>query len=223
MFENINTVLNTGGNHTILSISASILGAFLPALILSGYLKAKKEGSKSFRFALVLLPVAVSMVIILVNGNVGTGVAVMGAFSLVRFRSVAGTAREMTYIFLAMAIGLAAGTGYIAAALVFVAIVLVIIMLTDLLEAKSHIEKMLKITIPENLDNEEVINGIIKKHTVFNEFQEIRSAQMGGAYRLCWKVHLKDESKQKLLLDDLRCINGNMEVSLSRSMNEESI
>ena len=185
----------------------------------------RSRASKSFVVTLALLPAMVQLVIMLVNGNLGTGVAVMGAFSLVRFRSVPGSAREISSIFLAMAVGLATGTGYVAVAALSVAV----IGLAGLLYTVSSFgesrtqEKELKITIPESLDYTGVFDDIFQRYTHRRELVQVRTASMGSLYRLEYRITLKNAEAEKAFLDELRCRNGNLEISCGRvpSVREE--
>lgn len=150
----------------------------------------------------------------LVNGNLGTGVAVMGAFSLVRFRSVPGSAREICSLFLAMALGLATGMGYIGIA-VFLAVVLnlvqVLLVLSKFGEGVSE-EKELKITIPESLDYTGIFDDIFVTHTRRAELMRVKTSNMGSLYELCYRVTLKNRNTEKQMIDEIRCRNGNLTI-----------
>lgn len=154
----------------------------------------------------------------IVNGNLGTGVAVMGAFSLVRFRSLPGNSREIGNIFLAMAIGLATGVGYVGIAavlFVIVAVIQVLLMILPMI-GENQYEKDLKITIPENLDYQNIFDDVFETYTVSAELNKVRTVNMGSLYELQYRVALKDQSKEKAFLDDLRCRNGNLIISCGR-------
>lgn len=170
--------------------------------------------TKSFVITLALLPAIVQAVIMLVNGNLGTGVAVMGAFSLVRFRSVPGSAREICSLFLAMALGLATGMGYIGIA-VFLAVVLnlvqVLLVLSKFGEGVSE-EKELKITIPESLDYTGIFDDIFVTHTRRAELMRVKTSNMGSLYELCYRVTLKNRNTEKQMIDEIRCRNGNLTI-----------
>ncbi len=170
--------------------------------------------TKSFVITLALLPAIVQTVIMLVNGNLGTGVAVMGAFSLVRFRSVPGSAREICSLFLAMALGLATGMGYIGIA-VFLAVVLnlvqVLLVLSKFGEGVSE-EKELKITIPESLDYTGIFDDIFVTHTRRAELMRVKTSNMGSLYELCYRVTLKNRNTEKQMIDEIRCRNGNLTI-----------
>lgn len=176
--------------------------------------------TKSFVITLALLPAVVCVVIMMVNGNVGTGVAVAGAFSLVRFRSVPGTAKEICMLFLAMGAGLIAGMGYLAYAALFTLVMGLMFLLYNRLElgaAKNAATyKTLTITIPEDLNYTDIFNDIFEAFTDFHELVRVKTTNMGSMFRLTYNITLQDTSKEKELLDAIRCRNGNLEVSVSR-------
>lgn len=193
------------------------------SLVLGGiiaYAYAKQGcGSRNFVVTLALLPAIIQMVIMLVNGNLGTGVAVMGAFSLVRFRSVPGNAKEICRIFLAMAVGLATGMGYLAAAAVFVLLIEAVNLgyqVSGFGESKKS-ERMLKITIPEGLDYTDVFDDLFAKYTTNAELLQVRTTNMGSLYKLDYHIILKNLKMEKELIDQLRCRNGNLEISSGRA------
>lgn len=174
--------------------------------------------SKSFAVTLALMPAMVQVVIMLVNGNLGAGVAVMGAFSLVRFRSVPGTAREIGMIFFAMAIGLACGMGYLAFAVLFMLMIGVAFLglsASSFGDPKEE-EKLLKITIPENLDYDHLFDDIFRQFTSKTELIQVRTVNMGSLFELHYHVRLKSAAASKELLDQIRCRNGNLNISCGR-------
>ncbi len=198
----------------LLSLVCSLLLGALVALIYAYH----NSYHQSFMVTLALLPAIVQMVILLVNGNLGTGVAVMGAFSLVRFRSVAGGAREIGSIFLAMAVGLATGMGYLAVAVLFVlvmGVVTVLYTLTGFGQPRPG-EKELKITIPEGLDYTGIFDDLFRRYTRQWELVQVRTANLGSLYKLDYRVVLKDVTQEKAFLDELRCRNGNLEIVCGR-------
>ncbi len=176
--------------------------------------------TKSFAVTLLLLPAVVCAVIMIVNGNVGTGVAVAGAFSLVRFRSVPGTAKEIGTLFLAMGAGLIAGMGYLAFALLFAVILGAVFMLYNFLDfgAKKNANryKTFRVTIPEDLDYTGVFEEVFAGYTTSCELTGVKTTNMGSMFRLTYDVILKDPSREKELIDKLRCRNGNLEITVSR-------
>lgn len=174
--------------------------------------------TKSFVVTLALLPAIVQTVIMLVNGNLGTGVAVMGAFSLVRFRSVPGSAREICSLFLAMALGLATGMGYLGIAALFfvlVSAVQALLVLSKFGETKSA-EKELKVTIPENLDYTGIFDDIFATHTRRAELERVKTSNMGSLYELCYRITLRNRETEKQMIDEIRCRNGNLNIVCGR-------
>ena len=197
-----------------LSTATSLLLGILIALVHM----YRNQCAKGFAVTLALLPVTVLAVIMLVNGNVGTGVAVMGAFSLVRFRSVPGSSREIGSIFFAMAVGLATGMGYDAFALCFTLIVGVMSLLLSYSkfgESKAAV-KELKVTIPENLDYAGIFDDVMAKYTDRAELIRVKTTNMGSLYELRYEITLKDTSLEKKFIDELRCRNGNLSISCGR-------
>ncbi len=170
--------------------------------------------SKNFVVTLALLPAMVQLVIMIVNGNVGAGVAVMGAFSLVRFRSIPGSAKEIGSIFFAMAVGLATGMGYLAIAFVFLIVVGLMTLLLNTINfgEQESIEKELKITIPENLDYTGLFDDLFAKYTKGTELIRVKTTNMGSLYELYYHITLKGSEIEKSFLDDLRCRNGNLNI-----------
>ena len=188
-------------------------------LIMSFTYMYRTRYTKSFVVTLALLPAVVCVVIMLVNGNLGTGVAVMGAFSLVRFRSVPGTAREISSIFLAMAVGLATGMGYIGIAALFVVVIGAAdtIFTVSRFGEKQTRERALRITIPESLDYTEVFEEIFEQYLKRWELVQVKTTNMGSLFRLDYQVVLKNRKEEKKMIDDLRCRNGNLEILCSRT------
>ena len=176
--------------------------------------------TKSFIVTLALLPAVVCVVIMMVNGNVGAGVAVAGAFSLVRFRSVPGTAREITMLFLAMGAGLICGMGYLAFAGIFTLLLGLLSLIYAHLDLgakkQSALYKTLTITIPEDLNYTDVFDDLFAEYTHSWELIRVKTTNMGSMFRLTYDIKLKDPAREKELLDQLRCRNGNLEISLSR-------
>lgn len=176
--------------------------------------------TKSFVVTLALLPAVVCIVIMMVNGNVGTGVAVAGAFSLVRFRSVPGTAKEIGTLFLAMGAGLIAGMGYLGFALLFTIIMCGMFMLYNRLDfgakRNSATYKTFNITIPEDLDYTGVFEDIFAEYTTSHDLVRVKTTNMGSLFRLTYDVSLRDVTKEKEMIDKLRCRNGNLEITVSK-------
>ena len=219
--------LFTGLFDSTTAVSSLAVGHFLACLgtalalglVIALFYTYKNSATKSFLATLVLLPAIVSVVIMMVNGNIGAGVAVAGAFSLIRFRSVPGTAKEIASIFLAMAAGLVTGMGYLGYAAIFVLIIsLAGVLLTKLKlgEAeKPACDKTLRITIPEDLDYAGVFDDLFGEYTVKHSLVTVKTTNMGSLFKLTYNITLKDIKSEKEFIDKLRCRNGNLEISSS--------
>ena len=181
--------------------------------------------TQSFAVTLAILPMVVQVVIMLVNGNIGAGVAVAGAFSLVRFRSAPGTAREIGVLFLGMAIGLATGMGYVTlAALTFVIVSAALLALTALHFGQHDSgERILKITIPEDLDYEGLFDDLLAQYTTSHSLVKVKTTNMGTLYELEYRITLRSEDVPKAFLDALRCRNGNLNIVCGREIAKDSL
>ena len=176
--------------------------------------------TKSFVVTLALLPAVVCVVIMMVNGNVGTGVAVAGAFSLVRFRSVPGTAKEICTLFLAMGAGLIAGMGYLGFALLFTAVMCIMFVLYNRLDfgtkKNAAAFKTFTITIPEDLNYSGIFDDIFSEFTTSHDLVRVKSTNMGSMFKVTYNVMLRDVTREKEMLDKIRCRNGNLEIAVSK-------
>ena len=221
LLESVLTTPITAAGFFACTLASLILGA-----VIAGMSMIRSRYSKSFLITLATLPAIVQVVIMLVNGNVGTGVAVAGAFNLVRFRSVPGTAKEICALFLAMGAGLITGMGYLGFAVLFTVVMCLMFLLynrTDLGAKKNAaIYKTLTVTIPEDLDYTGVFDDILKIYTSACEMFHVKTTKMGSMFRLTYQVTLRDAEKEKEMVDKLRCRNGNLEISVSRQENTVS-
>ena len=194
--------------------------ALVLGLIMAAAYSITNRHTKSFFLTLSILPAIVCVVIMMVNGNIGAGVAVAGAFSLVRFRSAPGSATEISYIFFAMGAGLITGMGYLAYAALFTLVMSIIFVAIGLITSRrsSNKEKYktLKIVIPENINYSEVFDEVFKEYTTSVEQTRVKTTNMGSLYCVWYNITLKDPSKEKEFIDKLRCRNGNLEISVSR-------
>lgn len=197
----------------LFSLLTSLALGFVIALVFM----YRNRTSRSMVTTLVLLPAAVQTVILLVNGNLGIGIAVAGAFSLVRFRSLPGSAREIAALFIAMTVGLAAGTGYLLAAALFAILMSLAMLLLAGLRFGEPNEgiRELKITVPEGLDYETLFDDLLAKYTNESELTRVRTTNMGSLYELTYRVSMANNSTRDFL-DNLRTRNGNLSISLSR-------
>ena len=194
--------------------------ALIIGLILAGCYMYRTRYTKGFVATLALLPAVVCVVIMMVNGNVGTGVAVAGAFSLVRFRSVPGSAKEICSIFLAMGAGLVVGMGYLGYGFLFAVLLGAMTMLYSRIDfgsrRKGAFYKTLRITIPEDLDYTDVFEPILREYTQEFELTQVRTTNMGSLFRLSYDLTMRSEGKEKELIDKLRCRNGNLDITVSK-------
>lgn len=189
-------------------------------LILTFSYMYKTRYTKSFILTLGLLPAVVCVVIMMVNGNVGAGVAVAGAFSLVRFRSVPGTAKEICTLFLAMGAGLIAGMGYLGFAMLFTLIMCLVLIVYNRFsfgtKKNSALYKTVRIVIPEDLDYTGVFDGLFSEYCSAYELSQVKTSNMGSMFKLTYDVILKDAKKEKEFIDELRKRNGNLEITVSK-------
>ena len=181
------------------------------------------EHTSSFLLTLALLPAVVCVVIMMVNGNIGAGVAVAGAFSLVRFRSAPGSAKEIVTIFLAMGAGLISGMGYLGFAALFTVIMCAVFLFFNILTNRNMgrivVNKTVKITIPEDLDYTGAFDDIFAEYTKKCELVKVKTTNMGSMFRLTYNVMLADASKEKEMIDRIRERNGNLEIMVSKQEN----
>lgn len=215
MFESI---LSTNATLSIQNGAICILASVILGMVISLVHYYTSKSNKNFLITLAVLPLIVQVVIMLVNGNLGTSLAVLGAFSLVRFRSIPGNSKEITSIFFAMAIGLATGMGYITLAIlitVVISLLLVILTKTHFGENKQE-DRKLKITIPENLDYTNVFDDIFKNYTQTKQLEKVKTTNMGSMYELTYRVVLKKDKNEKDLIDEIRVRNGNLNITFGR-------
>lgn len=191
--------------------------ALAAGALLTGAYLYRTRSTKSFAVTLALLPAVVCVIIMMVNGNVGTGVAVAGAFSLVRFRSAQGTAREICAIFIAMGAGLISGMGYLAYALLFSLLMGAALMLCTRFSFGIHrgLHRTMHLTIPEDLDYTGVFDDIFEEYTTKHELTQVKTTNMGSLFRLTYDMTLRRPDCEKEMIDKLRCRNGNLEISVS--------
>ena len=202
----------------ICELTAMVLGFGTSLVFL-----ARDRHSNTFSQSLALLPGVVTLVIMLVNGNIGAGLAVAGTFALVRFRSAPGSAKEITALFFAVAIGLACGMGYVGYAALFFLVVAVYGLALSRFRfgEEAGIQRVLKITIPENLNYEELFDDLFETYTRRHELTRVRTTNMGTLYELSYNIELKDLRHTKEFIDAIRCRNGNLNISCGREEDRE--
>ncbi len=192
-----------------------VLGALLAFVFTY---RSKTNYTKSFVGTLLILPAVVAIVIMMVSGSIGTGIAVAGTFSLVRFRSIPGTAREIGAIFLAMAVGLACGMGYLGFAAIFAVVMGIVTLFYNLTSLGEHsadsLDKVLRITVPEDLEYGAAFGDVFSRYTTQANLIGVKTTNLGSLNRLTYSVRLKEASTEKALIDDLRVRNGNLEINM---------
>ena len=209
IFSSVLTGSFSVGVYLLCLLVAGICGA-LTALALS----RESSASRSFLLSLVVLPIIVATVILMVNGSVGTGIAVAGAFSLVRFRSAAGRARDISAIFLVMTAGLACAAGYLAVAVLFTLIASGVMLLLSRIPMRCERYMDLRVTVPESLHFADAFDDLFDQYTSFRKLTKCKTSNMGSLYKLNYKIEMKDPAAAQEFLDALRCRNGNLEIAL---------
>ena len=222
MIEIFKSIVNAGGltlNSYFIALGCSLFCGII-VLLASSF---RNNITKSFAVTVLLLPAIVQTVIMMVNGNVGTGIAVAGAFSLVRFRSVPGKAREIASIFLSMTAGLACAAGYVAIGVIFTLIISIVMLLFTLIPIKREREYELRITVPESLSFNNAFDDIFEQYTKSCRLTGTKTSNMGSLYKLTYLLDLKDPSLSQEMIDALRTRNGNLEIALNIAPEENEL
>ena len=213
--ESVLTALSTtteAGITTSLAVTYSVVAGILGLIISLTYMKTGTKISKNFARTLITLPILVCIVLLVVNGNFGTSIAVLGAFSLVRFRSLQGSSRDISFIFFSMTIGIVCAIGELALATILALVICIIYFVLDAIKygASSADEKDLRVTIPENLDY------IFGKYTSSHKLLAVKTTNMGSMYEINYRIKLQNEKDEKKFLDEIRMRNGNLTVICGR-------
>jgi len=206
------------GSLTLGQFLLAIGSSMVLGLIVTLVFMYRNTYTKSFITALVLIPAIETVVIMLVNDNLGVGLSVAGSFALIRFRSVKGNAKELVAVFLAMTIGIICGTGFVTVAAIFTLLLSVVMLLMTItgFGKVSDNERYLKITIPESLNYDEVFEDVLNKYTVSHEIDAIKTLTLGSLFRIDYKITMKDPNQTKKMIDELRTRNGNLEIMCGR-------
>ena len=213
-----------------ITVGAPGLGALVACTIASlilGFLVAvvyrfRQVCSRNLATTLVLLPAMVQIIIMLVDGNIGVGIAVAGAFSLIRFRSIAGNARDIGFLFFSMSLGFVTGLGFLLFAFVFfffIGLVAVLLTCFPFSDQKENM-RLLRIRIPENLDYESLFDEVFAEYAESAELESVRTAQMGSLYELRYLLRLKSDTIPKAFIDALRVRNSNLTIFLNREVKD---
>ena len=220
MFNSVIPTAMTLSSFLMCIFAALVLGV-LTALVFS----FRDRHSGSLILALAVLPPIVALVIMMVNGNIGAGLAVAGTFSLVRFRSAPGTAREICGLFMSTAIGITCGMGFIGIAAVFFLVMAVFLIVLSIIRfgETAASSRQLKITIPENLDYDGLFDDIFEKYTNNHELVKVKTTNMGTLYELTYSINLKTPDVSKQFIDEIRCRNGNLNIICGRESDKDAI
>ena len=224
----LNSLYHTLMGNTTVSYTGFLLpvaAALLLGLIFAMAYMYRSRRSRSLIATMAVLPAVVCVIIMAVNGNIGAGVAVAGAFGLVRFRSAPGTAKEITAIFIAMTTGLLCGMGFLIYAAIFVLIMSLVLVLYSFIgfgEEDNSLRKSLRITVPENVDYTKEFEAIFDQYTTSRKLLSAKTSGMGSLFKLSYDITLKDPSVEKALVDELRVKNGNLEIAVTVVMPREN-
>ena len=219
----LESVFNAG-TFSILSVCMALGAALLLGLVIAMAFKFTDTSGSNLAMILVVLPVLVAAVIMIVNGSLGTSVAVLGAFGLVRFRSAPGSAKEIAYIFFSMAVGLALGMGYISLGFMITALVLAVLVLLEKIGFSDNgsSERDLKVTIPEDLSYNGIFDDLFLQYTSKSNLRRVKTTNMGTMYELTYRVVMRQPEFDKELIDAIRCRNGNLSISLGLVQKEKN-
>ena len=211
------SVINGAGSVSVQAALLCTCVSLVLGLVIAAVYMLQGEYTKNFVVTLLLLPALVQAVIMLGNGNLGTGVTIMGAFSLVRFRSVPGTSREISGVFYAIVVGLATGMGYLAYAVMITVIVGAMMLVSYKVVGHAGVQQhLLRIVISEDLDYEGVFEDILQKYTKTARLIQVKTINMGSMYELRYEIALAKDALVKEMIDDIRTRNSNLTVSCSR-------
>ena len=214
MFDSI---LEEGSKLDIVNVIICVLVALALGFVVSFvYMKTEKRYTKSMAVTVALIPAIVCVIMAIVNGNLGVGIAVMGAFSLIRFRSQPGNAKDIVIVFLAMALGLASSSGYIAFTVIAAVILCAVLFLLSKTSfgSKNEQERMLKITISEDLSYENIFDDILKKYADEVSLETVKTTNLGSMYELRYRIVLRKDAGVKNMIDEIRVRNGNLPITL---------
>lgn len=218
MFDSLFFSSTTTTTVSYTAFLVSVVSAMVLGLALSWTYCFRSRFTRSFVITTATLPAIVAVVIMMVNGNVGAGVAVAGGFSLVRFRSVPGKARDIAFIFLSMCVGLVCGMGYVALAVLVTVLIggmNLVLQLTGLGLARSDTARTLRITVPEELERFDLLDDCIERYTTRHELASVKTTGMGSLYKLTYDMDLKSLGCEHKMIDELRCRNGNLEIAIT--------
>lgn len=204
------------GTFSLAGVAAAMVTALVLGLVIALIYQSSNSRPGGFGVVLAVMPLLVASVILIVNGNIGTSVAVLGAFGLVRFRSMPGTAREIGFLFYSMAVGLAIGMGFLSLGWIITAVVGLAIFILEKARfgSKESSERVLRVTIPEDLNYTGIFDDLFQVYTRRAALERVKTTNMGTMYELSYRVELRDPDREKEFIDALRCRNGNLSIIL---------
>lgn len=224
----LDSIFSSALTDTTLTFSSAVitigLAILMGAIISLTYMRTNANTySQSFTLTMVVLPVIVAIIILLIGSNVARAFSLAGAFSIIRFRSAPGDPKDISYVLFTMASGLACGVGAFGYAVLFTIILCVLMFVLSYFKfgAKKSQQKLLKVTIPENLSYEEAFDEVFKKFNVEYQLNKVRTTELGSLYELVYLVHLGQHVNQKEFLDAVRTRNGNLDISLNMAPTPE--
>lgn len=224
IFTNVTGETLTFGSSVLIIVSALALGFGISLVYMFAH--KKEVYTSSFIVALIMLPAIIAMIILLIGNNVARAFSLAGAFSLIRFRSAPGNSRDIAYVFFTLGVGLACGMGYIAYAVLFAFILCAVMILLSKLRfgySRSH-PMTLKIVIPEHMDYDGLFNKTLEEYTNAYQLSKVKTIEFGSLFEITYEVTLKNTADSKKLIDQLRCLNGNMSIALTaKEQNEEAV
>lgn len=221
----LESVLKSTTELSIESLLLCSVVSLILGIIISLVHKFTSNYTKNFLITLAILPILVQSIILMVSGNLGTSIAIVGAFSLVRFRSLPGTSKEILSVFFAMTIGLATGMGQ----LVFATIVTILVSIVLIILSKTKFgsigqnKKILKITLPDNLDYTEVFDDIFEKYVKDYKLDNVKTVNLGSLFELTYTLTIKKDINEKSFIDELRSRNGNLKIVLTHPVDTSEL
>lgn len=212
------------GGFDLYQVLSSLICALILGLIISAVYKYRLDYSSKFIIMLAVMPALVSFVIMVINGNLGVSVVVLGAFGLVRFRSAPGSSKEIVYLFFAMATGLSVGLGFLSLAVLICAVICIMLLILELIhfEYVDTRSRLLRITIPEDLEYPGLFDDLFMKYTSAHSFERVKTVNMGTMFQLSYKIELRDLEREKEFIDSLRCRNGNLDIMICKIQREKN-
>ncbi|SDX54521.1 DUF4956 domain-containing protein [Paenibacillus sp. CF384] len=217
----IDSLFSSAAEGSALTLTDALLTLFvaiaLGLLISWTYMRTQVGYTQNFALTMIVLPVIVAIIILLIGSNVARAFSLAGAFSIIRFRSAPGDPKDIAFVLFTMAAGLACGVGSFGYAVLFTVVLCVLMFVLRAVNfgAKRATQKLLKVTIPENLGYEEAFDEIFNMFDVAYELRKVRTTELGSLYEVVYAITLDPQTNQKELLDAIRCRNGNLDITLT--------